>query len=512
MRPTHAERIKKGHSPTRCGFIRSCLDDERETWDFQTSVPVDSELQTPKVSGSSFLRYLTRLAKKALHLSFSNPGEAQQLMVRHRDGLKLFSLHYENEGKTANRLKKIEGDVARIATAVEQITTSRHNSKAHIAELLLFYIQQPGNITECFQCVADASLTLLTYINYHKVPLLVRPTLPISTYLAQALTNAVCNFWQRPYKKAQVLCVHFERDRQSGNLGSSSDRIRDIFLKTYGYDSVSFMMKDGDLDPEASLASALNELLADMDEECLAVLHYIGQGETVLNTSRNRDELHLRKSYSWTGHTIAFKNPMADLRDSMIDFNRLREEILDPTPSNVLILLDCCHAATGSMGQRELIAACSFESQCVAGPGGFTSNLVQQLEHANNQGQILSTSQLYSRLATKNFIMQGGQPELAAMPIFLQHHVTPLFLMPTLLGTHLSWHPALTRNIQTLGAMQGWMGSRPYQVDQARVDKVYKPSSILVVFAITFLLWHSLTPSPAITFIGFECQDTPPYQ
>ncbi|KAG5749077.1 hypothetical protein H9Q72_012674 [Fusarium xylarioides] len=351
------------------------------------------------------------------------------------------------------------------------------------------------------------------------------------TALKQAcLSNAVFNFPQRPYKKARALCVHFERERQHLGVESTSDRIRDVFLKTYGYDAVSFMIKDGDPDPEASLGSALSELVADMDENCLAILHYIGHGKKMQNPSQNHNELHLSQSQSYSGHVSSAQA----IQDPTIDFNRLRHAILDPSPSNVLILLDCCHAASGSIGQRkELIAACSFDSQCGGGADGFTNNVVQQLEHAYNQGQILSTSQLYNRLATKHFVMQGGRPELAAMPIFLQHHddhVHSLFLMPTRLATHQSWFPAPTpglrlqpanvilsvhlnnTDIQTLGAMQAWIGSRPYEIGHVRVDKVYRSSSIIVVFAITFSLWHSLPPSPAINFIGFECQDTPPYQ
>jgi hypothetical protein len=243
------------------------------------------------------------------------------------------------------------------------------------------------------------------------------------------------------------------------------------------------------------------ELVADMDEDCLAVLHYIGHGKRVPNPSQNRDELHLDQSQSLLTGT-----PL--LPDPTIDFNRLRHEILDPSPSNVLILLDCCHAASGSIGQRkELITACSFESTCGDGPQGFTNNVVQQLEHAYNQGQVLSTSQLYNRLATKHFVMQAGVPELAAIPIFLQHHdkhVTPLFLMPMLLNTHQSWYPAPTRgvrlqpanvilsvhlndtDIQTLGAMQSWIGSRPYEIGRIRVDKVYKSTSIIVISPFAF--------------------------
>ncbi|CCT63599.1 uncharacterized protein FFUJ_05254 [Fusarium fujikuroi IMI 58289] len=147
------------HSPSWCALIHSCLHDDRETWDYETSVPVGCELHTPAAGGSSFLRNLGRLAKKALRLSGSNPGEARQIMSRHRDGLKLFSLHYESDVRTDKRLKKIEDDVARIATAVEQITTSRHNSKADITEVWSLCLQHQGNIPECVRRLAASNLT-----------------------------------------------------------------------------------------------------------------------------------------------------------------------------------------------------------------------------------------------------------------------------------------------------------------------------------------------------------------
>ncbi|KAG5789484.1 hypothetical protein H9Q69_011448 [Fusarium xylarioides] len=147
------------YSKNWCGFIQSCANDERETWEFETLVPVDSELHTPATGGLNFLRNIARLGKKAMRLSGSNPGEAQRLMGRYRDGLKLFSLHYENDVQTENRLKRIEGEVARIATAVEQITASRHNSKADIEEVWSLCFQQLGNVPDCVRRLAGANLT-----------------------------------------------------------------------------------------------------------------------------------------------------------------------------------------------------------------------------------------------------------------------------------------------------------------------------------------------------------------
>ncbi|KAG5742876.1 hypothetical protein H9Q72_012821 [Fusarium xylarioides] len=102
---------------------------------------MDSELHTPKAGGSSFLRNLARLAKKALRPGGSRrvgskPGEAQRFMGRHLDGLKLFVPR--NDVQTENRLKRIEGDVARIAAAVGRL---------------------PYHVPECVRRLAGANLT-----------------------------------------------------------------------------------------------------------------------------------------------------------------------------------------------------------------------------------------------------------------------------------------------------------------------------------------------------------------
>ncbi|EGU77639.1 hypothetical protein FOXB_11869 [Fusarium oxysporum f. sp. conglutinans Fo5176] len=190
-----------------------------------------------------------------------------------------------------------------------------------------------------------------------------------------------------------------------------------------------------------------------MDEDCLAVLHNIGHGERIVNPSRNREELHLSQSHVHVRRTSLIQDPM-------IDFNRLRHRIFDPSPSNVLILLDCCHAASGSMGQRhDLIAASRFvDADTHYEPQGFTENVVQQLEHAYNQGKILSTLNLYNRLATRHSLMKNGTPELAAMPIFPQHHGShylPIFVLPVRPDDNQSWHlaPSVGLRLQTVNVI-----------------------------------------------------------
>ncbi|KAH7483458.1 hypothetical protein IWW34DRAFT_670726 [Fusarium oxysporum f. sp. albedinis] len=83
-------------------------------------------------------------------------------MGRSRDGLKLLSLHYDDDMQTEKRIKEIEDNVARIATAVEQNVTSRHNDKAYITELRSLCVQELGNVPECPRRLAGANLTPLS--------------------------------------------------------------------------------------------------------------------------------------------------------------------------------------------------------------------------------------------------------------------------------------------------------------------------------------------------------------
>ncbi|KAF5626699.1 uncharacterized protein FTJAE_9556 [Fusarium tjaetaba] len=350
---------------------------------------------------------------------------------------------------------------------------------------------------------------------------------PMSLGQFDAALHQVCqlysgiSFPQRSYTKARVLGVYFEGDKDANpSIGSASDNICDIFGKIYGYDAVSFMIKDTESDPEACLASALKELVTDMNENCLAVIHCIGQGKPLPNHSHGSDELHLARSQS----DIIRKSP---LPDPTVNFDRLRYKILDPSPSNVLIILDCCHAALSRMGERhDLIAAGSFgdvDAHCV--PHEFTDNIVHHLEKAHNQTQILSAFDIYDRLATRHFVIKNGTPDVADMPVF--HHDSqyrPIALLPMRPADIHSWLPAPTQelrlrmvnvifsvnlsntDIQTMGSMQGWNGGRRDRASShIRVDQFYKSSSsIIVILAATFTIWYNLPQDPAIRFIGFE--------
>ncbi|CCT63593.1 uncharacterized protein FFUJ_05261 [Fusarium fujikuroi IMI 58289] len=228
---------------------------------------------------------------------------------------------------------------------------------------------------------------------------------------------------------------------------------------------------------------------------------------------------------------VHFARSQPPLPSVTINFDRLKDEIPDLSPSNVLILLDYCYAAIGSMGKRhDLISDSSFgEVGAPCLPHDFTDNIVQHLQQAYKETQILTTVQLYNRLAIRHFVMKrNGTPGLANMPIFLHHHSSrhlPIFLLPMQPINTPPWHlyPAATTGvllqpvnvifsvnlnnteIQELGAMQAWSGSRHEASQHIRVGKVYRSSwSIIDIITTTFTIWYHLPQDPTINFIGFE--------
>ncbi|KAF4345697.1 hypothetical protein FBEOM_355 [Fusarium beomiforme] len=307
---------------------------------------------------------------------------------------------------------------------------------------------------------------------------------------------------RRQYRKVRVLCVCYEADKDNHpNVESTSERVRDIFQNTYGYDTVGLMIRKRDKYPQATLNSALRGLLSGMEKDCLAILHYIGHGG----------------------------------QSQKILFPSLRDNVLNPWEANVLIIFDCCCAVDiyGDMIQRkELMYAFSPEENACHGLGcerGLSSNLIQQLRHAHESGHVLSTSQLYSRLAAKSFAMKDTwQPELESLPQFMRYcedHGPSLLLQPLDSRNEMQWIPVPIETLatqpadvvlsvqienaekQTLNAMQSWIQRHPLTAGRVRVDELYKRTDKCIV-AVTFQVWYNLPDHPAILPIGFEFKRT----
>ncbi|KAF9765826.1 hypothetical protein IL306_001816 [Fusarium sp. DS 682] len=282
------------------------------------------------------------------------------------------------------------------------------------------------------------------------------------------------------YRKARVLCVCYEADTDSHqNIESTSERVRDVFQNTYGYNTVGLMIRKEDKCPQKTLTLALRGLFAGMKEDCLAILHYIGHGG----------------------------------QSQKAIFPSVWDNMLYPWEANVLIIFDCCCAVgiSGNIVQRkEFIYAYSLEEnpcQSLGCERGFSSNLVQQLRHAYESGHVLSTSQLYSRLATKSFAMNDAwQPELNSLPHFMRHpkdRGPSILLQPMGFRNRIQWVPAPCQTLatqaadvvlsvqienvekETLKAVQTLIQRHPLAAGRVRVDELYKRTDKCIV-VVTF--------------------------
>lgn len=304
-------------------------------------------------------------------------------------------------------------------------------------------------------------------------------------------------------KRVRALCVCFEADKDNHpNVESTSEQVRDLFDNTYGYDTVGLVIKKQDKNPQATLTSALRALFNRMDEDCIAILHYIGHGGE--------------------GQKFVFPS--------------LRHDKIDPWDANVLILFDCCCPIEigGYIGHhKELIYSyASRESEFDDGLGcerGFSRNLVRELKHAHRNGHALSTSQLYSRLATKSFTMdESWETELNSLPHFIRHprdHGPSLLLQPLRQNRDLYLIPAPCQELgeevadvvlsvqianggwQALHDIQSWAQRHPLTEGRVRVDELYKRTDKFIL-AVTFQVWYNLPDHPAMKQIGFEFKRT----
>jgi len=103
------------------------------------------------------------------------------------------------------------------------------------------------------------------------------------------------------------------------------------------------------------------------------------------------------------------------------------QSILEEAKSDVLLLLDCCHAGTANTnvgeGVTELISACAWNSEANGvGPYSFTNALVIELQDLVKKPSF-STGELYSNIFSR---IQARMPENGA-----ERHPAPVHLILT---------------------------------------------------------------------------------
>ncbi|KAL2689436.1 hypothetical protein Neosp_003490 [[Neocosmospora] mangrovei] len=315
------------------------------------------------------------------------------------------------------------------------------------------------------------------------------------------MADACRNYYDgttRPYNKTRVLAVFWEKDESAG-LGKKARSVRDIFQRSYGYDVELLAIKMTDPNPDITISFNLGRLLRGLKKGDLAIFYYIGNGDRGA-------------------------------------FQQVRAQIIDPSPADVLILLDCYVTPGRDIGHRkELIAASAFDGTTEYSPSGFTNALVQQLQQAIDNQHILSTAQLYSRLATRHLATRylarkGRIPQLSAMPYFLQNSGegrVPIMLAPKM--AHESWTPGSARAVfnspvivilhvhlqdahDSTWKIRQWLNeTRPNNIDRIRIKSTFPslPKGAIGIIEVTLDIWYTLREDPAISLIGFEENEDP---
>ena len=227
------------------------------------------------------------------------------------------------------------------------------------------------------------------------------------------------------------------------------------------------------------------------------------------------------------------------------------QPLLETAVPYVLIILDCCFAATAARDTtegttKEILAACGRESPTHGvGQRSFTSALIEEMQ-AFEEGEYFTAAMLHSRLVTMRW-------RLAFTPIYalLSEHggnsiticpfsdgrasVRPASILAELEATgdpreeqgsmtmddspspQISQKPAAdTRVLLSVSVVQdavhdvsqwvSWLTTRaPWDVTKVNVQvhSIFKSHSTLIIVSVPTCAWNRLPERPAYRFIGF---------
>ena len=315
----------------------------------------------------------------------------------------------------------------------------------------------------------------------------------------------------RHYKNVRAVVITWEADRDEGlRIASRSDSLADVLKQSYKYDVRQCILSS--VNPAGSLLDTLKVVFNSLDEDNLVIIHYVGHGFDRKSESGTEKEL-------WIAST-GYETP--------VNFTMMRRGFIDQAAPDVLMLLDCCHSGLSAVGaNKEIIAAgvseaLVYNDSAISQRESMTTGLIQQLQHAAASKQILTSPQLYARLATKALRQDG--PAFRTMPLHLQNYEqarAPIYLAP--LFTTNEWVGARNMfisvqpvtvvlhahlkdvNCETFRELKEWMTrSRPLCMDRVQVTDFIQSSSAVLIFEVTLKVWDRLPAHAAIIFIGFQ--------
>jgi hypothetical protein len=198
---------------------------------------------------------------------------------------------------------------------------------------------------------------------YEAVPI---PVQQVVDRIVDAHCMSVIN--DRVHSKKGLLTFSWKYSDTTG--AADSTLISDLMKGTFGFHSES--LKIPSRNPLQAAQNAVRSFIATHDHQySLLIFHYAGHG-TVM-----RGKLHLLPFRHGSTSTIPFDELWATIRRCKAD---------------VLLLLDCCHAAAAcrSAGERtiEILAACSEKETTDDGPTSFTTRFCSTIQSLSSQGIV----------------------------------------------------------------------------------------------------------------------------
>ena len=242
------------------------------------------------------------------------------------------------------------------------------------------------------------------------------------------------------------------------------------------------------------------------------------------------------------------------------------QTMLEQAKSDVLLLLDCCQAAStiaaSGNGVTEIIAACGFETEAPGvGEHSFTRSLIDELKYLS-QGSPFTAAFLHNKVLSRIIwwnprFGKFGPREVRKTPVYIQLAneaqqrsitLSPLMVMqsnsfsiPAESSSQSSEPPAETfdeNGILSAESSQSsidevwpdpefkypkviisialeddqemhteqltdWLTSMPALVNSMHIEGIYKSQSTLIMVSLPVAVWDLLPSNPAISFIAF---------
>ncbi|KAE8445757.1 hypothetical protein EG329_012815 [Mollisiaceae sp. DMI_Dod_QoI] len=361
-----------------------------------------------------------------------------------------------------------------------------------------------------------------------------------ATTLEEAAKGAFPNRGRSRYAKVHACLIRWAEDK---TVQPELERLYDVFKNVYGFEVEDWTIPT--INSHRKLMGKALDFIEEFDaRDNLFVVYYAGHG----TINENRQSV-------W----CCTRDP----KYASVDWSSI-QSLFDDALSDVLILLDCCAAAssinTSGNGINETIAACGFEGIAPPpGPHSFTNTLIEVLEDWKDRIHF-SVSLLHSEVlfqlkrkrpekgrqgtripgwcSTPVHYISSSDPrpqsiELSRIQVHAEDTVMDLSPYPprpvdtglpkpipedgqissltstsptgTMTVPHVLISVALEEEQADLNldCCRLWLTRFPALVKYAKVEGVFKSYSTLLLLSLPIAIWNMLPENKACSFISF---------